>query len=93
LFPPPPSVLSREYFSLIFLPGLRTVLCGDGYKLAPDRGWRSEKEFEIEFAAALRNRNCFLEGIVIARRQQEDEATLISKRVSELQVSRSLLFF
>jgi hypothetical protein len=87
IFPPPPSVLSREYFTLIFLPGIRTALRGDRRsRLAPDRGWRSEKEFEIEFSAALRNRNCFLEGIVIARRQLEDEARLLAESVSELQV-------
>jgi hypothetical protein len=91
IFPPPPSVLSREYFKLIFLPAIQKVLC-DTHQLAPDRGWRSEQEFQTEFNAALRHRNCFLNGIVIARKQTEEEAKELVVKLTGVQVSLSDFF-
>jgi hypothetical protein len=86
IFPPPPSVLSRDYFNLIFFPAIQKVL-SHSRPLAPDRGWRSETEFHTEFNTALRDRNCCLNGIVIARKQTEEEAKELVEKLLAIQVS------
>lgn len=83
IFPPPPSMLSREYFKLIFLPAIKKILEVSEISV---RGWRSQKEFELEFEAALRSRTCSLDGIVVARKQSEEEALFLAQSMKELQV-------
>jgi hypothetical protein len=103
MFPPPSSVLSRDLFKMMFLPGVRSALSlspGESERASastgapaagtlgwPDRGWRTQQEFETEVEAALQTRAPNTTGIVIARKQTEEEADALVAKLRELEVS------
>jgi hypothetical protein len=104
MFPPPSSVLSRDMFKMMFLPGVRSALSlspaddeGTTSRTAttaplgwPDRGWRTQQEFETEVEAALQSRSYNTAGIIIARKQSEEEANALVAKLRDLEVCRTL---
>lgn len=92
IFPPPSSVLSRDMFKMMFLPGVRSVLAGqseDGSPTLawPDRGWKTQQEFETEVEAALQSRAYNMTGIFVARKLSEEEANTLVDKLKEIEVS------
>ena len=90
IYPPAPSVLSRDMFKMMFVPAVTAAL-GNGPRgenlTWPDRGWRNQAEFSTELEAALQKRTCHIEGIVVARVQTQEEATRLAEAISNLEVS------
>jgi hypothetical protein len=94
IFPPPSSVLQRDMFKMMFVPAIVASLGNgpNGENLTwPDRGWRTQAEFDMELGAALQKRTCHIEGIVVARNQTEDEAAKLAEAMSALEVSSAIL--
>jgi hypothetical protein len=92
MYPPPSSVLSRDMFKMMFLPGVRSALAGqseDGSSTLgwPDRGWRTQQEFETEVEAALQSRTYNISGIFVARKLSEEEANTLVNKLKEIEVS------
>lgn len=90
IFPPPSSVLQRDMFKMMFVPAIVASLGSgpNGEPLTwPDRGWRSQAEFDVEMGAALQKRTCHIDGIVVARNQTEHEASKLAEAMSALEVS------
>lgn len=89
MYPPPSTVLSRDMFKMMFLPGVRSAL-SEGQDTEnvswTDRGWRTQQEFETEVEAALQSRTYNLDGIIIARKQSEEEAKNLVAKLTDIQV-------
>ena len=89
IFPPAPSVLSRDMFKMMFLPAVTAAL-GNGPRgenlTWPDRGWRNSAEFTTEMDSALQKRTCHIDGIVVARMQTREEAMKLAEAISNLEV-------
>jgi hypothetical protein len=92
MYPPPSSVLSRDMFKMMFLPGVRSALAGQteaGSSSAlgwPDRGWRTQQEFETEVEVALQSRAYNISGIFVARKLSEEEANDLVNKLNEIEV-------